>query len=90
MATTQGIKLDEDTQTRLKALGAKRDRSPHWLMKAAIETYLEREEQYEREKAEDMQRYEHYLLTGTAVDGDAAEAWLTALSQGKTQPWPKP
>jgi predicted DNA-binding protein len=55
---TQGIKLDNATQARLKALAIKRDRSPHWLMRTAIERYLAQEEQYEKEKAEDMAAYE--------------------------------
>ncbi|HEX7259366.1 MAG TPA: ribbon-helix-helix protein, CopG family [Candidatus Saccharimonadia bacterium] len=87
MASTQGIKLDDETRNRLKALGEKRDRSPHWLMRTAIESYLEREEKYEREKAEDMQRWEQYQLAGKALDQTAAEAWLNSLSQGKSASW---
>jgi predicted transcriptional regulator len=45
MAIIQGIKLDDETQRHLKALVVKRDRSPHWLMRTAIENYLAREEQ---------------------------------------------
>ena len=41
------IKLDETLHTRLKALGTAKERTPHWLMKAAIEEYVEREETYE-------------------------------------------
>ncbi|MBW3568761.1 ribbon-helix-helix protein, CopG family [Candidatus Parcubacteria bacterium] len=86
MATT-GIKLDENTQKRLKALAAKRDRSPHWLMRAAIESYLEREEQYEREKSEDMERWEQYQLTGKVLDHETARLWLDSLAKGKHKPW---
>ncbi|MES2970839.1 MAG: ribbon-helix-helix protein, CopG family [Patescibacteria group bacterium] len=83
MATTQGIKLDDQTQSRLKALGAKRKRSPHWLMRTAVEDYLEREERYEQEKSEDLERWEHYVLTGNAIDGDKVERWLEGLASGK-------
>ena len=89
MATTQGIKLDDKTQVRLKALAAKKDRTAHWLMRKAIENYLEREEKYEQEKAEDMARWEQYQLTGEAVDGHKVEAWLNDLASGKNKPWPK-
>ncbi len=41
MAETQGIKLDETTRARLKALGEIRGKLPHWLMNAAIESYLD-------------------------------------------------
>ncbi len=89
MSTTQGIKLDENTQARLKALAEKRKRSPHWLMRTAIEGYLEREEQYEAEKAEDTARWEQYLITGKATDGERMEKLLQDLAKGKTVEWPK-
>ena len=88
MATSQGIKLDTETRDRLKTLAKKRDRSAHWLMKAAIEEYLEREERYEQEKKEDMERWEKYLLTGEAVENDKVVDWLNDLSLGKKRKWP--
>ena len=89
MSTTQGIKLDENTQARLKALAQKRKRSPHWLMRTAIENYLKHEEQYEAEKAEDAARWEHYLITGKVVDGGKMEKILQDLADGKTVKWPE-
>ncbi len=88
MSTTQGIKLDDDTQTRLKSLAVKRNRTPHWLMRSAIEDYLNREEQYEAEKAEDIAEYEDYILTGKAIDNARVTVWLNELAQGKKSPWP--
>jgi predicted transcriptional regulator len=82
MSTTQGIKLDDATSARLKALGEARERSPHWLMRAAIADYLDREEKVEREKAEDMTRWETYAVTGHAVPHDKAAAWLDDLAHG--------
>ncbi len=87
MSTTQGIKLDDETQQRLKALAAKRDRTPHWLMRTAIESYLAREEQYEQEKHEDMQRWERFELSGQAIDNTVVESWLQKLAAGQTDPW---
>lgn len=89
MTTSQGIKLDEVTRARLKALAAKRDRSPHWLMRDAIERYLEHEEQYEREKAEDMARWEAYLTTGKAIKQDEVDRWLSDLADGKASQCPQ-
>ena len=89
MTTTRGVKLDEATQQRLAALAHIRDRSPHWLMRTAIEMYLEREENYEREKAEDMERWERYQLTGKAIAHDMAASWLGNLAQGKVAPCPQ-
>jgi predicted transcriptional regulator len=34
---SKAVKLDEQTYNRLKGLGEARRRSPHWLMKEAIQ-----------------------------------------------------
>lgn len=87
--STRGIKLDFLTQERLRSLGQKRDRSPHYLMKVAIESFLDREEAYEREKQEDQERYERYLLAGEAVPQEKAVAWLQSLATGHAEPRPQ-
>lgn len=87
MATTQGIKLDDDTQARLKALAAKRHRSSHWLMRSAIEDYLKREEQYELERNEDMERWEQYLTTGKSIENEKVEKLLQDLAANKKPTW---
>lgn len=87
MATTQGIKLDDSVRKRIKALANKRQRSSHWLMKTAIEDYLEREEQYEKEREEDNARWEQYLITGKAIEHENVETWLKDLGQGKPRKW---
>ena len=89
MATVAGIKLGDGVRERLKVLGEIRMRSPHWLMRAAIEDYLEREEAFEREKREDMERWETYQATGIAVTHDKAARWLRDLVDGKAKPCPK-
>lgn len=86
---TQGVKLDNQTKERLRALGELRDRSPHWLMKAAIERYLDEEEQYEQQKREDLAEWEDYLLTGEALPNSQVVEWLTHLAEGKQVPWKK-
>lgn len=56
-------------------------------MRTAIESYLEREEQYEIEKAEDIARWEQYLITGKAIEHEEVEEWLKDLSSGKQRKW---
>ncbi len=80
-SVTMGVKLDEKTRKRLKRLGKNKNRTPHWLMKTAIQEYLEREESYEREKKEDMQRWEEYQRTGESVSNDAMMNWLDELER---------
>lgn len=41
-STTMGVKLDETTRERLKTAASKLDRTPHWLIKQAIFSYLEK------------------------------------------------
>ena len=61
------LRLDAETQDRLKKLGEKRDRSPHYLMKEAVEKYLSREEEIEAEKQILMERWQRYELTGETI-----------------------
>lgn len=89
MSVTHGIKLDEETSKRLKMLAHQRSRSAHWLMRDAIERYLTEEEQYEREKAEDVAEYEDFLQTGRGISQEEMGAWLDKLVQDKNAPWPK-
>ena len=89
MSKTKGVKLDDATEQRLAALARIRDRSPHWLMCKAIETFLDREEKYEQEKREDMERWERYQLTGDAVPHEKAAGWIENLAQGKVTACPK-
>ena len=78
---TMGVKLDEEVRERLKKLGTSKQRSPHFLMKAAIEEYLEREEMYERERQEDLDRWEKYQKTGKSISNQAMMEWLGELEQ---------
>ena len=87
MSDLIGVKLDENTRLRLKALSESRSRSVHWLMKAAIDSYLDREEAYEREKQEDMERWERYQLTGEAIPQEQVLDWLGDLAEGKVRSW---
>ncbi len=78
--TTVGVKLDDDTRARLKKLGDSRQRSTHWMVKEAVARYLEVEERYEREKAEDMARWARYVETGDAIPHEDVTAWLDELA----------
>ena len=40
MATTLGVKVDEQLHERLKTMAALKDRSAHWIIRQAIEQYL--------------------------------------------------
>lgn len=88
-STTIGIKVDDETRERLKALAQAKDRSPHWMIKKALMEFLDREEERELERREDAARWERFVLTGEAVDHDRVRSWLEALAEGKTMPRPR-
>jgi predicted transcriptional regulator len=67
MANTQGIRLEEETQRRLKWLAQRKDRSMNYLIKDAIGQFLDDEERYEQEREEDQARLQRFLDTGEHV-----------------------
>ena len=83
--TTVGVKLDRETRDRLQKLGKARNRSSHWLMREAIRRYMEVEERYEQEKAEDQARYQAYLETGHHISHEDMLAWLDQLAAQAAQ-----
>lgn len=84
-----GIKLDATLHKRLKALGEIKDRSPHWLMRAAIAEYVDREEALEREKLEDTERWERYQTSGNAISGESVDKWLASWGSESEMQCPK-
>ena len=82
---TQGIRLDDKSRAWLKKLGELRDRSMNYLIKDAVERYLTEEEQYEKEKTEDLERYQNYLNTGESISHSAMKTWLHKKSDEAEQ-----
>jgi predicted transcriptional regulator len=65
------------------------DRSAHCIIKRAIEQYLGQEEAVARDRQEDRERWERYVLTGEAVPNAVATAWLDDLAAGRNALWPR-
>ena len=78
-STTVALRLDVETQDRLKALSQNRARSPHYLMKEAVARYLAEEEALEAEKTLMRERWERYQLTGEALPHDEVAAYFDTL-----------
>jgi len=89
MATTLGIKLDDKTRERLKAVAQGIDRAPHWVLKTALLEYLDKEEATRRERDEDTARWARYQETGEAISQERVMAWLDALAAGRDEPCPE-
>src|SRR3990172_8235774 len=82
------VKLDVKTGERLRARGDGGRRPPHWLMCEAIQLYLKREEEEERERALVRERLARYYATGEYVAQEDVTAWLK--SWGTDHELPRP
>ena len=83
-----GVKLDDGLQIRLKALGEKCERSPHWLMKKAISEFVDREEAVEEERQLLLDRWNRYQETGEGVSHETVVNWLETWGTDKESPCP--
>ena len=81
--STMGVRLDKETRYRLEALGKARDRTPHYLVKAAVERFLDVEEALEAERQLVKDRWQKYELTGETVDHADVKAWAASLGDTK-------
>jgi predicted transcriptional regulator len=91
MATqsTTSLKLDSETKARVQRLAEARRRSAHWIMREAVEQYLEREEKREQLRRDALAAWEHYQSTGHHATAAEADAWLAKLEDGKDVAAPK-
>jgi len=76
------IKIDDDIKTRVKRLAEVRHRTSHWLMREAINQYVEREEKREAFRQDTLKAWEDYRTTGLHVTAAEADNWLAQLEQG--------
>ena len=74
MATS--VKLDPALKSRLDHLAQVRRRSAHWIMREAIQQYVEREEARESFKEEALQAWREYRETGLHLSVEETTAWL--------------
>lgn len=90
MQSVIGVKLDEATRARLKAVGTVQRRSTHWLMREAISQFLEREEATLRRARESVESWEHYQATGEHVSHAEMSAWLDTWGTDQEGSCPTP
>jgi predicted transcriptional regulator len=83
------LKLDPGVKERLQRIALARRRTPHWMMREAVEQYVEREEKREQFRRDTLAAWEEYQATGLFVTGEEADAWLAKLQAGKRAPIPK-
>lgn len=81
--STTSLKLESDLKSRVQRLAEARKRSPHWMMREAVEQYVEREEKRERIRQDALAAWDHYQATGLHATAAEADAWLAKLETGE-------
>ncbi len=71
--------LSGDIEARLTALSKARDTTPRYLMKTAIERFLDIEEALEAERQLVLARWEKFEITGETQDHDVVKSWAACL-----------
>jgi len=87
--STTSLKLDARIKKRMQKLAEARSRSAHWLMREAIEQYVEREEKREALRQAALAAWADYRATGLHVTASEADEWLEKLEAGKDADAPK-
>lgn len=87
---TTSLKLDPEIKERVLKLAEAKRRSPHWVMREAIEEYVVREERREAVRHDILAAWDEYETTGLHVTGEEADAWLKRLMAGENAKPPKP
>jgi predicted transcriptional regulator len=78
MATATSIKLDDELKSRVQHLAGLRRRSAHWIMREAIEQYVEREEKREAFRQDTIKAWEEFQATGLHATAEEVEKWLAS------------
>ncbi len=83
------VKLEIDIRERMKRLAETRHRTTHWIMKEAIQQYIEREEKREVFRQDAIKAWKEYQLTGLHVSFEEGDTWLANLEAGQDIDLPK-
>ena len=87
MATS--IKLDDGLKNRIRNLAELRNRSPHWIMREAINNYVNHEQARQNFKQEALASWKTYQETGQHLTGQEVRAWLTTWGTDQEKEIPK-
>ena len=88
-AVSTSIKLDPNMKDRVQRVADSMRRTPHWVMKEAVEKYIadaERREAWERDSLEALKELDE---TGLHVTGDEVIAWLESWGTDDEKPAPE-
>lgn len=87
-ASAVSVKTEPELRERVKRLAAKRQRTPHSLMRDAIRQYVEREEAREAFWRDADEAWRESRETGLHADSAEALAWLATWGEETKLPPP--
>ncbi|HVZ29683.1 MAG TPA: CopG family ribbon-helix-helix protein [Asticcacaulis sp.] len=70
------VKIDDALKARIQNLADQKQRSAHWVMREAIQQYVDREEASARFRQEAMASWIEYKRTGKHLTLDEVKDWL--------------
>jgi len=88
-ATTTSLKLDVAMKERVQKLAASQRRTAHWIMREAIEQYVEREESRRQFLQDGLAAWEEYQQTGLHLTGEEVDEWLAKQEAGEDAELPE-
>jgi predicted transcriptional regulator len=88
VAKTVSVKLDTDIRARLENLAKSRQRTAHWVMREAINQYVEREEKREAFRQATIKAWDEYQETGLHATAAEVDVWLSSWGSVNELPTP--
>lgn len=82
------VKLDAAIHERIKHLAENRHRTTHWMMREAIQQYVEREEKRDAYRQAALVAWEEYQQTGVHATAEEVTTWLESWGTDQEQPAP--
>lgn len=82
------VKLEDSERQSLKVLAAAKQRTPHFLMKEAIQRYIEDEEAEQAAVDAAVVSLAHYQKTGLHTDLDEIKVWAKAVRKNRSAKMP--
>jgi predicted transcriptional regulator len=82
------VKIDNETRTRLEHLAAARHRTTHWVMREAINQYVEREEKRDAFRQDALNAWDEYQKTGLHATGSEVDTWIASWGTENELPAP--
>lgn len=85
---TVSVKLDQKIRDRIDQIAKSRDRTAHWIMREAINQYIDKEEKHEAFRKDTVDAWNEYKKTGLHATAEEVEAWLNTWGTDNELPVP--